>query len=156
MNYMAVQKYPFEIDCVWIASDRDGHVGAFVTGGVGPIPAKALNDDELSIEELEEEICRLPKVSRSHLIFSVKRPDDFIAIAERGIFVYDWRDIHRTIYEYSYAYEPIASPESPIKVDALPEFLKRIAKNIEFLNLVFTESRSVDVKAQFECFDGES
>jgi hypothetical protein len=153
---MVTQKYPDGIDCVWIASDRDGHVGAFVTGGVGPIPAKALNEDGLLIEELEEEICRLPRVSGSHLLFSVKRPDDFIAIAERGIFVYDWRDVHRTANDSSYVYEPIASPVNPIKVDALPKLLKKLAKNIEFFNLAFIESGNIDVKDQFECFDGES
>lgn len=28
--------YPFGIDCVWLASDRNGHVGAFVTADGAP------------------------------------------------------------------------------------------------------------------------
>jgi hypothetical protein len=94
---MTTQPYPGQIDCVWIASDRDGHVGAFVTAGVGPIPELALNSAEpLLVEDIEEAILKLPKVSDCRLLVSIPRPDSFIDMAERGLFVYDWSDVHRT------------------------------------------------------------
>src|SRR5215472_14947016 len=95
---MATQPYPINLDCVWIASDRDEHCAAFVTAGVGPIPALVLNNTAKSvlIESIWEAILRLPKVSTCRLLVSVPRPDSFIAMAERGLFVYDWSDVHRT------------------------------------------------------------
>ena len=101
---MTKQVYPTGLNSVWIAKDRNGHLGAFVTGGIGPIPDRALNRDFLAVEDIEEAVCKLPLVSDSRLLVTMKRPDAFVAIAKRGFFVYDWRDVHRTERE---SYEKI-------------------------------------------------
>lgn len=38
------------------------------------------------------------------------RPDDFVELAEQGLFVYDWTDIHRKRKDYLHAYELVAVP----------------------------------------------
>lgn len=73
---MTRQHYPLQVDCISVASDRDGHVAAFVTAGIGPIPAVVLNNTEsLLVNDSEEAILRLPKVSACRLIASVPRQD---------------------------------------------------------------------------------
>ena len=86
MDGMTRQHYPVQVDCISVASDRDGHVAAFVTAGIGPIPAVVLNNTEsLLVNDIEEAKLRLPKVSACRLIASVPRPDSFIAMAERQL-----------------------------------------------------------------------
>ena len=126
---MTRQEYPEQLDCAWVASDRDGHVAAFVTAGIGPIPVLALNNTgPLLVEDIEEAIFRLPKVSACCLLVSVPRPDSFIAMAERGFFVYDWSCLHRTRVSEIDEYEPMACPVSPLLLDELPEMLKLLLR----------------------------
>jgi hypothetical protein len=148
---MTARAYPDGCDCVWIAADRNGNLGAFVTAGVGPIPALTLNNDALPVEEIEMMLDELPQVSDFHLLASMKRPDDFISLAERGFFVYDWSDVHRSTKKYIRVYEQIAVPLKPITLDALPTLLKKIAMDIKFHNEVFIEGKNVDVKGQCDC-----
>ncbi|MBC7750425.1 MAG: hypothetical protein H7Z73_01725 [Candidatus Saccharibacteria bacterium] len=143
--------YPEGIECVWIASDRNGYLGAFTTAGVGPIPRKALTSKLFEIEDVEEVVCRLPKISETHLFVSMKRLDDFVAMAERGFFVYDWRDAHRTTGESKNTYELITAPISPIKSDALPESLAKLVTHVCFGNLAFADNKALDIYEQFEC-----
>jgi hypothetical protein len=89
---MAEFFYPDGVDCVWVAFDRDGHLGAFVTGGSGPIPVHLLAPGLLAVEDIETRLALLPRVSAAGLLVQIKRPDDFVAMAERGLFVYDWSD----------------------------------------------------------------
>ena len=146
--------YPDDVDCVWLASDRRSYLGAFATGGVGPIPLQALNCELVTLEEIEELIYGLPKVSDARLLVSMKRPDDFISMAERGFFVYDWRDIHRTAQEATQTYEPIAVPHNPLRIDALPKRLANVVEKIRFDNAVFIDGLALDVQSQMECRRG--
>jgi hypothetical protein len=62
---MVADNYPDGYDVVWLASDRLGQLAAFITAGVGPIPIWALDYPELSILDIEDSICGLPKSSNS-------------------------------------------------------------------------------------------
>jgi hypothetical protein len=150
---MVNHAYPEGVDCVWIASDFNGHVGAFVTGGIGPIPVEALNSEFVPIEDIEERICQLPKISEVRLLVSMKRPDDFIDMAESGLFVYDWRDVERTLKESTHLYEPIAVPITPISIDELPGLLRGIAANISFSKVVFVDGHPLDICLHVECYE---
>ena len=110
---MTMRAYPDGLDCVWLGVDRNGNLGAFVTAGAGSIPVSVLNDLSLPIEEIETAVCQLPRVSEVRLLFQIKRLDDFVEMAQRGFFVYDWTDIHRTAHESIHAYElMVVPPES--------------------------------------------
>src|SRR4051812_47975150 len=92
---MEERHYPKGIDCVWIGYDREGRVGVFATGGEGPIPALALEAKRIPLEEIESRLLRLPPTTSGRLLVPLKRPDDFLDPARRGLFAYDWSDAHR-------------------------------------------------------------
>jgi hypothetical protein len=152
---LSERPYPEGIDCVWLASDREGHLGAFITAGVGPIPAEALKSDYVPVEDIEGLVCDMPHVSGARLLVSVKRPDDFVDLAERGVFVYDWTDIHRTARDAVRAYEPVAVPVKPIKVDVLPADLAAVAQALKFVDVAFADEKRLDVRVYMGCHEGE-
>ena len=149
------RQYPDGIDSVWLASDRNGHLGAFVTAGVGPIPILALNFDDPAVEDIEQLVIDLPKKSAARVLVSVPRPDDFIDLTERGVFVYDWSDIHRTTRDVIKAYEPVAAPVNPITIDTLPASLAQAAKNLKFVDVAFVSGQPLDVRTLTRCCEGK-
>jgi hypothetical protein len=152
MDAMIRQDYPVQVDCVWVASDRDGHVGAFATAGIGPIPELALsNTRSLPVTDIEEAILKLPKVSSCRLIASVPRPDSFIAMAERGFYVYDWSDVHRTVASLMDAYEPMACPVNPVSLEELPESLRSSAGSVRYCVGAFDDCGTIKVTNYFDC-----
>lgn len=153
---MSSREYPHGVDCVWLALDGAGHVGAFVTGGIGPVPLLALNDEFLPVEEIEEAIFSLPKVSDVRLLVSMKRPDDFVAMAERGLFVYDWRDVHRIAKACTDCYELIAAPHNPIKVSDISQLLGRNLGRIVFLGIEFSDELPLDICSHTKCCFGST
>ena len=151
---MTDRPHPDGVDCLWLASDHEGHVAAFVTGGVGPIPILALNCEDVLVADLEELVCDLPRISVASLLISIKRPDDFLDLAERGVFVYDWTDVQRTSSESVFAYEPVAAPVTPIRVDKLPLTLVNIVNDLNFGKIKFADGQPIDVRFFFECREG--
>lgn len=152
---MSERPYPDGVDCVWFASDHDGHLGVFVTGGVGPIPLHWLNDDGVQIEDAEALICELPIVSAARMLISIKRPDDFLELASRGFFVYDWRDVHRSSGELHNAYEAVAIPITPITIDRLSDGLAGMAKSLIFVGVAFADAQPLDVCKYAGCRDSD-
>jgi hypothetical protein len=142
------KSYPVGVDVVWLGADRDGFVAAFVTAGVGPIPSVILSENFVPIEEVEERISELPRVSIAEALVNVKRPDDFLEIAKRGIFVYDWRDAHRTAANETGAYEAVAKPLTPTTIDELSRALKTLAKRIVFDQVHFADLKPIKVGEQ--------
>lgn len=138
--------YPEGLDFVWLASDSRGHLGAFITAGMGPVPIAALDNAIPSIEDIENSLCQLPQITQARLLVSVKRPDDFIDLAERGLFVYDWTDINRTKNHSINAYEPVALPDTPIDINALPTDLASLAKTICLSKIDFSEGNALDIR----------
>jgi len=156
MDGMTSQRYPVQLDCVWIASDRDEHVAAFVTAGVGPIPALVLNytAEPLLIENIEKAVLSLPKVSACRLLVPVPRPDSFIAMAERGLFVYDWSDVHRTTASLIEAYEPMVFPLRPVSLGELPESLRSHAACVRYSAGTFNDGEYFKATKYFDCVSG--
>ncbi|QDQ28068.1 hypothetical protein FNU76_17910 [Chitinimonas arctica] len=151
---MTISTYPDGLDCVWLASDRNGHLGAFVTGGIGPIPVSVLGTTLLAIEEIEGVVCELPPISEVRLLVQMKRPFDFIAMAQRGFFVYDWRDVHRTVHELTHSYEAIAFPSNPITMEMLPEPLRAVAGETLLPMLAFVDETALDIMDKLDCLSG--
>ncbi len=145
---MGDRPYPDGIDCVWLASDRNGHVAAFVTAGVGPVPTEALNWERPKVEDVEELVCGMPHVTAARVLVPV---DSFVELAERGLFVYDWSDVHRTTRDELRAYELVAIPVSPITVDVLPANLACIARTVKFAGVIFADGKTPDVRKQMSC-----
>jgi hypothetical protein len=138
--------YPSGMDCVWLASDRDGYVAAFITAGVGPIPSEILKSCYIPIDEIESKVCEMPRITEARLLVSVKIPDSFIDLAERGVFVYDWTDVNRTAREELKVYEQVAFPIQPIAIDILAQDLAALAKAVRFPDVVFAIDKAVNVQ----------
>ena len=136
---------------MWVASDREGHVGGFVTAGVGPVPDEALREEFVPVVDVEEILHRLPKISTTRLLSAVKRPDDFVDLTERGVFVFDWTDIHRSSAEAVKAYEAVAVPHHPIGVAELPGELVIVATALKFTELTFADRRQLQVCRYLKC-----
>jgi len=153
---VSAQPYPNGIDCVWLASDRDGHFGAFMTAGVGPIPLATLDYTNIPVEDIEGRLCELPLVSQAELLVSVKRPDDFIDLAERGVFVYDWADINRTARAARRVYEPVAGPTRPITASLLPSDLAALVEIVRLADVAFAAMEAVDVRSLLSCAEARA
>lgn len=111
---MNKSKYPVGIDCVWVARDSDGFLAAFITAGAGPIPNDILEGGNDVIQAIEEKLFEFLPVTSAQLHVQVPRPDDFISFAERGFFVYDWRECGSCSPGNDMCYVRVASPKVPI------------------------------------------
>jgi hypothetical protein len=147
-------RYPEGIDLVWLASDRNDHLGAFITAGAGPIPIQTLDRKSLQLTDIEGVICGMPQVPAARLLVSVPRPDSFAEMAERGVFVYDWSDVHRTTREAILAYEPVAAPTHPITVNMPPANLAEVAMGLKFAEVAFSSGQALDPRTYMRCLEG--
>src|SRR5690242_13821037 len=96
--------YPGGIDYEWFAVDAAGHIAVFTTGGIGPVPAIVL-DSNTAVDALDEFVLRLPVRGTGLMLVSLPRPDSYMAFAQRGVFAYDWADVHRVGKTCSGVYE---------------------------------------------------
>ena len=149
---MTYRPYP-HADCVWLASDQNGHVAAFVTAGTGPIPTAVLQTP-LPVEESEALVCSLPTTTTARLLVSVPRPDSFVDLAERGLFVYDWHE-HRIDGRSTGVYEAVATPNDPVCFGSLTGELAEISKVVTFGSVSFMDARVVDVRACAQCCESD-
>lgn len=132
-------------DCVWIALDRNGYLAAFITAGIGPIFVSAYKQFVIS-EDTEAYICGLAHTSEVRLLVNVPRPDDFIALAARGFFVYDWQDVYRTDKNRLSAYEMVAVPLTPLHISNAPEKIKEIVDTVELTDILFATEQRVSIR----------
>ena len=151
---MDERPYPEGIDCCWLAADHAGHLAVFLTGGSGPMPAQALLPP-YPLDDVERMILDLPKASDTDLRVRVPRPDSFVAMAERGLFVYDWSDVHRT-EQYIDEYELVALPYRPLTLDQLPQSLSDAARAVRFSTLSFASAWRIDLRAHMTCREASS
>ena len=149
-NCMAHRPYPRGADCVWLASDQNGHVAAFVTAAAGPIPTAVLQTT-LPVEQSEILVCSSPRTTTARLLISVPRPDSFVDLAERGLFVYDWHEYGRS----TGVYEVVATPNDPVCFGSLTGELAKISQVVTFGSVSFMDARVVDVRAYAQCSESE-
>jgi hypothetical protein len=130
--------FPTGWDFAWLACDAAGHVAVFTNAGVGPIPSASLALGELA-ESAEEHVDQLPVVGACVLLVKMPRPDDYLAFAKRGLFAYDWSDVHRRS-GFSHQYELIARPEVSAELGRVSEAVRRLASAVRFLGTNFADS----------------
>jgi hypothetical protein len=148
---MNTRLYPEDIDCTWLGLDRNRHVGAFVTAGIGPIPIALLDLEKPEVEDMGSMVCALPNVSTARILISVPDPSYYVELAERGIFVYDWTDVHRSRVDELNSYEPFAIPNDPLTLDSLPTALKEVVTLAKFDQVTFSDRTRVDVTEYVSC-----
>lgn len=104
------QKYPRQIDCVWIAKDKFGYLGVFITAGIGPIPQIALQSDKQDILEMETVILSFPPISDVKMISHAPNTSSYFALSQRGFYVFDWLDIEKPTSQETDTYEIVSAP----------------------------------------------
>ena len=140
-------EYP-RYDLTWIGSDSAGKVAAFITGGEGPIPNGIfLSVADAALEGVLLEL--LPVVGSADLSYEGNF-DTLVELCERGIFVYDWSDVHR-VEGLKRAYERYGSPTNPIHTSELPTYLKDLSIVVKFKELRFDEAPLVRPDVFYEC-----
>jgi hypothetical protein len=72
-------------------------------------------------------------------------PDDFTRFAKRGLFAYDWQDVHRVSYEKSGCYELVARPTRKLADGRLPPDLARLAGLTRLQAITFEEATMIDL-----------
>ena len=141
-------KYPYDWDLEWLAVDSEGCIGVFTTGGKGPLPRKGFK--EYSSDEFNETLWSLPKISNCILLIDPPRPNDYVELAEKGFYTYDWADVHRNKDKLN-RYEIQSKPTCPIRIDDLPGAISNVIVDIA-MPLKFEELGEIDVCAYLECF----
>jgi len=131
-------------DLVWLAADADGLLAAFVTAGEGPIPATAL-ESALTEPGLEAQLLHLPVSSSHQLLTDVPNPTSFIELSQRGLFVFDWTDVHRMLREATHKYELVCRPDRPLSVSELPPVLRAVARSVIVDGVAFARHASISI-----------
>lgn len=142
--------YP-HYDGIWIAVDGASNVAALITAAAGPIPKTVLVRSSISIESMEARLCELPRFTACVPVACDPSFQGAAEIAERGLFVYDWSDVHRTLRQALGAYELIAKPTVPIRASDLPPDLRSTAHLAQLREIDFAAGTLIDVRACFDC-----
>ena len=129
--------YPAGIDAAWIGRDEDGRVALFITAGEAPIPEIALAQFDNALWP-EERIAELPRLGGWKIHVTYPKMDSVLVPAERGLFVFDWSDVHRSKAERLDAYELVTSPEREVRIDRKGSIVGVCPENIPVVAGDFT------------------
>lgn len=155
MSKNASWKYPQGYDLTWIARDEAGRLAAFITAGEAPIPLCVLSAGEAELLTTESKALELPLTGAAKLHVNVPRPDDFIALAQRGLFVFDWRDAHRALKDRSGEYELVASPSVPV-IDIDGSIANLVGVCALLVGVDLRELATVDVRTHFDVLTAQT
>ena len=115
-----------QLDVVWLAADEIGKLAAMITAGAGPIPMAVLRGS-VDVLLLEESLLQLPIRSRAVLRTDVPDPTSYRELSERGLFVYDWTDVHLPSSMAKQAYELVAEPSEALMLSEVDYRLQAAA-----------------------------
>lgn len=135
-----------DFDLAWLAIDANGLVGVFLTAGEGPIPDSALPSVP-GDPNLESQLQELPVTGSHRLFVDVPDPSSLVSLSNRGLFVFDWSDVHRPSAQASGVYELVCKPERPLVVQVLPANLQAAAVATSMDCSSFAHERRIAVHA---------
>jgi hypothetical protein len=149
MTHARIKASPRAFDWVWLACDRDDRVAAFVTAGAGPIPTAVL-DSNLPVEDGEALIRSLAATTVARSLLAKGDVTSFMALAQRGVFVYDWQGVH-SARMHIHSYELVAVPDTPARFDSLPDELAKLSRVVRFDKVSFVDEKAIDTRLHTEC-----
>jgi len=97
----------------WLASDQDDFVAYISSAGAGPLPKAAIEAAPL-LEDVLDRIRGLTRTGKAIPTAGVLNPRDWLDVAERGFFAYDWSSTSKR-------YELIAEPSRPLHLHGIPK-----------------------------------
>ena len=130
----------------WLGVDDVGHIAIFYAHGEAPVPhsAAASTANTLAVTRL------LMEMSSSN-IASIHRDDlpldDFASIAQRGLYAFGWLDVYGMRETAPKAYELVASPLRPLRLDHLPPNIRHIAGATRLQGLHFSRCHEASGRA---------
>jgi hypothetical protein len=137
--------FPEGLDYGWVALDGRGNVGFFTNAGAGPIPAGVVAERP-STDEAEQLVLDLPERGEGRqLVETPAVPDAFVRFAKRGVFVYDWQDVHPVRPKRTGCYELVARPSVEVTISELPLELARLARLTNLHTMMFGETTMIDL-----------
>lgn len=121
----------------WFASDNNGHIAHFSSGGthIAPLSVKNNLDNQVRLEGLLKE---LPIVTKA-IIKSKDHNNDWYSFAQKGIFSYD-------IKHWDGPYFLVAAPEKPIRLYSLPKEVQSLLKQVCIQTSEFRQLSEINVK----------
>jgi len=134
-----------EVDCAWLVSDIADRLAAVVTAGAGPLP-ESVFDGPVHLFDLEHRLRQLPVVGAANALIEDGDTTSFLDLARRGLFVFDWTDVHRTVRAEIGAYQLVAVPACAIHTSDLPADLGTVALR-QRLSSAFGDRLTLDMLA---------
>jgi len=147
---ITTNNYPDGEDYAWLAVDVAENIAVFTSAGMGPIPLSVLADREHA-DEAEHQIRLLPEICRCPFLVVLPSTEYFVGIARRGLFAYDWQDVHRTV-GFTRQYELLAKPDVPVKLESMPPSVAAIARKARLDSVRFADSPTIDLRKLVACF----
>jgi hypothetical protein len=83
------------------------------------------------------------------------RPEHFLALGQRGLFVFDWSDVHRVRAAELGAYEMVCLPSSPLLESALSPELRQYLAYLSYFQVEFESVATFDPRRQTTCIEPE-
>jgi hypothetical protein len=136
------------IEFDWNSLDRRRHVGVFSTAGYRPVPREVMPLVQAFDEAYPDQIASLAVVTSC--AESPEGPgnfSDWIAMAERGLFGFDWE-------VWDGPYVRLTAPSFPITVEQFPTHLAWLAQTV-VLDVEFTTSDEIDLGSLGVALDEE-
>ena len=119
------------------AVDQNGCIGHFATAGYGSLPKNVL-ENLSAYQEAEAYLLTLPFITNAVLPDKIEGDKtDWINMAKRGLFSYDWQ-------HWNGQYKLIAYPAEPISLSVLSACLQDMLKEVRFDTLRFDQSNTIE------------
>lgn len=138
--------YPEGTDAEWFGIDAKGFIARFTTAGTGPFPKIVVTSKLPLFYDTNE----LNVICDAKMLVKLPRPDDFSDLSKRGIFGYDWKDVHRSKKNELKKYELISRPCVPILYENIRGFFNESAPVVFFESIEFQSSPSISAIADID------
>jgi hypothetical protein len=106
------------------------------------------------MDDIKTRLGDMPVTANAKMLVSMPRPDDFVQLAERGLFAVDWSDVHRPKADRIHSYELVAIPSRPIQVGQLTSEVRPLLEGI-VLPATFAALTRLDVHRYVLCRERE-
>lgn len=139
-DWIAVSKGANHVEFEWIGIDDLGQIGIFCSVGIGYIPPKVFSSYENYIA-LDNFLNDRAKSGTAQIVSIESGNKDFWRDwAQKGLFAYDYYDIHR-VNRFE-RYDLVAIPGMPLSIETTPE-VTTFERVIPRFNLTFEDNISM-------------
>jgi hypothetical protein len=121
----------------WYAIDACGHIAMLTSFHLNGVPARLLSN-RTEFLDVHMAVHQLPKQGAAVPIASC-RTDSWMDYSKVGLFGFSSHDEPTT-------HEKMSAPSAPILTDALPSVIQNALRKLQFVNLCFARTPSVNTK----------